>query len=209
MKLARRLYRVSDEGMIAGVSAGLAEYLGIPTIVVRIIFVLLALAAVGIPLYFLLWMVTPKDPAEGYAGRRIGRGILFGLFIGISLLAGMGLFAVHAPVAPVVMPFVLGLGAGLFFLRRARQMDVLPEEVLPAKEYPQPEMPRHPAPRDEAKIAGVCLHVANLIGLDPVIVRVLAIIFTPITFPLLPIAYAIAAFAGFRIRGQIQGPSGR
>ena len=209
MKLARRLYRISDEGKIAGVSAGLAEYLGIPVTVVRILFVVLAFAAVGIPLYFLFWMLTPRDPAEGYLDRSRGRGLLFGLFIGVCLLVGMGLFAAHAPVISTALPFVLGLGAGFFFLNRARRMDVEPTEVLPGKDYPQPEIPRHPAPRDEAKIAGVCLHVANLIGIDPVIVRVLAIIFTPITFPLLPIAYAIAASIGFRIRGQVQGPSSR
>jgi len=58
--------------MIGGVAGGLGEYFGIDPVIVRIIFVLLALATgTGVLLYVILWVVMPEAPAEmtadGYA----------------------------------------------------------------------------------------------------------------------------------------------
>ncbi len=58
----KKLTRVEEGRMIAGVCAGLARYLGIDATVVRIIFVLLALfAAGGVLLYLILWLIMPMD----------------------------------------------------------------------------------------------------------------------------------------------------
>ncbi len=59
----KRLTRVEDGRMIAGVCAGLAKYLGVDATVVRLIFVLLALfAAGGVLLYLILWLIMPMEP---------------------------------------------------------------------------------------------------------------------------------------------------
>jgi phage shock protein C len=48
--------------MVAGVCAGVAEYFGIDPVIVRIIFVLLALAGgPGFLLYIILWIVMPES----------------------------------------------------------------------------------------------------------------------------------------------------
>ena len=61
----RRLYRSRRDRMIAGVAGGLGEYLGIDPVIVRIIFILLALATgTGVLLYVILWVVMPEAPAE-------------------------------------------------------------------------------------------------------------------------------------------------
>lgn len=58
----KRLTRVEDGRMIAGVCAGLANYLGVDATVVRLIFVLLALfAAGGVLLYLILWLIMPLE----------------------------------------------------------------------------------------------------------------------------------------------------
>lgn len=60
MYKTRRLER--PNGMIAGVCAGIANRYGIPTFLVRILF-LLALAPGGVPgvlLYLALWVLIPK-----------------------------------------------------------------------------------------------------------------------------------------------------
>ena len=58
----KRLTRVEEGRMIAGVCAGLARYLGIDPTVVRLIFVLLALfAAGGVLLYLVLWLIMPME----------------------------------------------------------------------------------------------------------------------------------------------------
>lgn len=58
----KRLTRVEDGRMIAGVCAGLANYLGVDATVVRLVFVLLALfAAGGVLLYLILWLIMPME----------------------------------------------------------------------------------------------------------------------------------------------------
>ena len=61
----KQLTRSTSNRMIAGVCAGLGEYLGIDPTIVRLLFVLLAFMSAGIPvvlIYFILWMVVPRNP---------------------------------------------------------------------------------------------------------------------------------------------------
>ena len=58
---AKRLYRSENDKVIGGVCAGVAHYFGIDTILVRIIFVILAFAGAGILAYFILWIAVPSS----------------------------------------------------------------------------------------------------------------------------------------------------
>lgn len=62
----KRLYRDTDNGTIAGICSGLAAYLNIDPVIVRIIFVLFGFMGFGIGLYIILWIVVPnaKTPTE-------------------------------------------------------------------------------------------------------------------------------------------------
>ena len=61
MEEKKRLTR-SDDQMIGGVCAGLAEYLDIDPTIVRIVWVLMVLfAGFGILLYVILWLIMPKQ----------------------------------------------------------------------------------------------------------------------------------------------------
>jgi len=52
--------------MIAGVCAGLGDYLQIDPTIVRIIFIALVFAGLGgVVVYFILWIVTPEEPLPG------------------------------------------------------------------------------------------------------------------------------------------------
>lgn len=66
----RRLYRSRDDRMISGVCAGLAEYLGLPTALVRLAFVVLALPGVVhmVIIYALLAFLVPEAPYKRVAG---------------------------------------------------------------------------------------------------------------------------------------------
>ena len=58
----KRLMRSTSERMIAGVSGGLASYFNMDPTLVRLIFVLLALAGgPGILIYLILWVVMPEE----------------------------------------------------------------------------------------------------------------------------------------------------
>ena len=63
----KRLYRDTQNGLIAGVASGLAAYTGIDVLLIRILFVVLAFASgAGILLYILIWLLAPdaKTPSE-------------------------------------------------------------------------------------------------------------------------------------------------
>lgn len=60
-----RLYRSTTNKIVAGVCGGLAEHFDFDPTLVRLIFVLLVFAqGLGILLYLILWMVTPRKIAE-------------------------------------------------------------------------------------------------------------------------------------------------
>lgn len=60
--MKKKLHRSNDR-MIAGVCAGLAEHLGIDITLARVGYVLLSILSAGFPgtlLYIILWLVMPK-----------------------------------------------------------------------------------------------------------------------------------------------------
>jgi phage shock protein C len=58
----RRLYRMKQNAVIAGVSAGLAEYFNIDPAIVRLIFVLATIfGGSGIIVYIILWIILPQE----------------------------------------------------------------------------------------------------------------------------------------------------
>ncbi len=61
-KVAKKLYRDQDSRIFGGVASGLAAYFGLPIILARILFIILAFASFGIAviIYMILWIVTPK-----------------------------------------------------------------------------------------------------------------------------------------------------
>jgi phage shock protein C len=59
----RKLYRSNSDKMIAGVCAGLADYVNIDPTVMRLIFVILfLLGGNGLLLYVILWILMPEQP---------------------------------------------------------------------------------------------------------------------------------------------------
>jgi phage shock protein C len=63
MESRSKLYRSRTDTMIGGVCGGLARYIGVDSTLVRIFFVLLALAGngFGVFIYFLLWIIVPLE----------------------------------------------------------------------------------------------------------------------------------------------------
>lgn len=65
MSEQKRLYRSRDDQMIAGVCAGLAEYLDVDPVLVRLAMVLFTLAGgSGIIIYVIAWIIMPERPEE-------------------------------------------------------------------------------------------------------------------------------------------------
>ena len=59
----KRLYRSLTDRKFAGVAGGLAEYLNMDPLLIRLIFVVLTISAgAGVPIYIVHWIVTPEQP---------------------------------------------------------------------------------------------------------------------------------------------------
>lgn len=129
-----RLMRSETDRMIAGVCGGLAAYLGVDPVLVRLAFVILLLASgIGLAIYVILWVVMPTpgrvqpeirlldemetgDPSAlktrfspaATVGVLL---ILFGAFFLLSQIGGLPGY---------IWPIIL-IAAGLYYLiRRAR-----------------------------------------------------------------------------------------
>jgi phage shock protein PspC (stress-responsive transcriptional regulator) len=69
---AQPLTRSREHRMIAGVAGGLGQYLGIDPVVVRVLFVVLAVAGgSGVVLYGLGWLLIPEEGSERSVGAQL------------------------------------------------------------------------------------------------------------------------------------------
>ena len=67
----RRLYRCRDNGCLAGVAGGMAEYFDLdPTLVRMLWFVSIFFGGLGLLLYIGMAIIVPLEPALGRGGRR-------------------------------------------------------------------------------------------------------------------------------------------
>jgi phage shock protein C len=129
-----RLMRSETDRMLAGVCGGIAAYLGVDPVLVRLGFVVLLLASgIGIPIYLILWLIMPTESQAAPEIRLVNEEsyedpsnfkarfspaatvgvvlILFGVFFLWSQIGGMPGY---------IWPLIL-IGAGIFYLiRRTR-----------------------------------------------------------------------------------------
>lgn len=66
---SKRLVRSTTDRQIAGVAAGLADYLGLDVSLVRILWVVAVLfGGFGLLAYIVLWIALPEGPTDGTSG---------------------------------------------------------------------------------------------------------------------------------------------
>lgn len=129
-----RLVRSETDKMLAGVCGGLATYLNIDSVFVRLAFVVLGLASgIGLPIYLVLWIVMPAasaaevigedvytDPSSLKSGNAVAANpggtigiilVVLGLFFLLNQLGWMNHF---------FWPLILILGGVYFIIRRNR-----------------------------------------------------------------------------------------
>lgn len=70
MSEQKRLVRSASDRMLAGVSAGIADYLNVDPVLIRLAFVALTLmGGHGILIYILMWIVMPTADAPEAASK--------------------------------------------------------------------------------------------------------------------------------------------
>ena len=60
----KKLYRNSQNRIIAGVCAGLAEYLNIDPTIVRVIWALVSISGAGLLAYLICALIIPEKPSN-------------------------------------------------------------------------------------------------------------------------------------------------
>src|SRR4051794_12679516 len=121
---APRLERPREGRMIAGVSAGIARHLNIDPTLVRLAFIVVAVAGgVGLAAYFAAFLLIPEEGDDDPPIRRLGShraATIAG--VGLLVVAGLStidLFDGHGVAHGVIWACVLA-GAGGFLLLRAQ-----------------------------------------------------------------------------------------
>jgi phage shock protein PspC (stress-responsive transcriptional regulator) len=120
----RRLLRSSDDRMVWGVAGGLAEHLGVNSILVRAGFVIATLfSGLGLLAYLVLAVALPEDdgsgnPVEEPISARLGRVLLVTILVAAGLAVAAGLVAASAWVTAtghgtVVAGVVIALGVAV------------------------------------------------------------------------------------------------
>jgi phage shock protein C len=118
-----RLLRSREDRVIGGVAGGLAHYLSIDPVLVRLVFVVLAVfGGGGILAYVVAWIVIPEAPVDGPAPvPRAGSNTP--VFVGLALVALGGLLLADQLVPlfswRYVGPVLLIAFGGLLLARKA------------------------------------------------------------------------------------------
>jgi phage shock protein C len=70
--MTKKLYRSTEDRMIAGVCGGIAEYFDIDPILVRVLAVILLLPGgfPGLLPYIVLWIAVPEKPAKAKSAKK-------------------------------------------------------------------------------------------------------------------------------------------
>ena len=107
----QRLYRNADDKIIAGVCSGLANYLGIDPVIMRIVFVVFI--GVLFWVYILLWIVVPSKSVEANITKRLYRSadqrVIGGVAGGIAAYFNID---VWIPRLIFALPFIIGIISG-------------------------------------------------------------------------------------------------
>jgi phage shock protein PspC (stress-responsive transcriptional regulator) len=108
-----RLYRNADDKLLGGVCSGLANYLGIDPVVVRILFVLFFGALFWV--YIILWIIVPSQSAQSNITKRLYRSaddkVIGGVCGGLATYFSISTWI---PRLIFALPFIIGLISGPF-----------------------------------------------------------------------------------------------
>ena len=196
----RRVTRSRNDRVFAGVCGGLAAYLGLDAVLVRVIYVALTLLSwgMGVVLYLLAWIIVPLQ-AEGEPQLAVDRGQpaqrdtrriagIFLLVIGLLALlsTAFGWFHVFSNVRIAGPVILLAVGVALLLWRRdpdvpSNQNPPLATSPVEKPAIDSPSAYRGSVPRrlmrleQGKKLAGVCTGLGDYLNIDVTIIRLLFI----------------------------------
>ncbi len=167
----KKLYRSTDQKVIAGVAGGIAQYTGIHPLVVRLLFIALVIAGgSGVLLYSLLWFAVPKSPDitlrfdDGEPGEDhpAGRFMAF-----LKATAAALLFATLVSWytdGSFFMPFAVSIAIGFYYFSRSTESEGIGERLGLYRSA------------NDKKIFGVFGGLADRYAIDATVLRVIGVV---------------------------------
>ena len=209
METSKKLYKSRRDKMIDGVCAGLAEYFGVNTALVRILFVVFGFfGGSGIIAYITAMILVPANPEHASVThltdeqenelkeqKNINHNIFWGIVLilvgGVMFLDELDLFEFrwfwhHFPW-DFLFPAMLILAGLILIISRS------PFKVFENKIRQMGESSQFRRKSSEKKIWGVCAGIAEYSHTDVSIIRILWVVLTFLTFPLGALAYVLIA----------------
>ena len=211
----KKLYRSTQQRVIAGVCGGLAEYFGVDVVVVRLAWALFTLmGGAGIVLYVICWIIVPdginqqaasaKPPKSGYGAIVLG---IFLVIVGLSLIIGWsGSVAFGFPFTIIFAPIMSGLLSGILILiglglllgwllsRSRNAVDTASDNSASTDARIPGQTKRLYRARDFRVLAGICGGLGKYLNLDPTIVRILCILFAVASLGTALLIYVVMIF---------------
>lgn len=204
-----KLYKSRHDKMIDGVCGGLAEYFGLSSALVRILFVLFGICGgTGIIAYITAMILVPANPdhspASGLSDEEAYRiqnrkNVNYSLFWGIVLMIfGTVLFLDELRVFEfrwfwkhyawdLFFPSAL-IAVGLFLILSRTKLVSFEHKIRQSGASSEFKRNSH-----DKKIWGVCSGLANYTGMDVSIIRIGWVVLTFLTFPIGIFAYLLIA----------------
>lgn len=194
----KRLYRSKSERMLGGVCGGVAKYLNVDPVVIRIVWALAFLAGgTGFVAYIVGWFIIPEDPNEEEAPKKKETKTDSSMIWGLALIAIGGLLLVnhldwfsffpywswnpwgfHNFDAGMILPILL-IGVGAFYIFSLSKKDKEISDAQTEKSKGGFSMEKRLTRSVSKKmIAGVCGGIAKYFNVDPSIVRIVSAVLT-------------------------------
>lgn len=208
-EMPRKLYKSRHDKMIDGVCGGLAEYFGMSSALVRVLFILFGFfGGTGIIAYITAMILVPANPDHSSTHNlseqetydiQNKKNVNYSLFWGIILiLLGGVLFLDVINVFEfrrfwrhfdwdVVVPITL-IAVGLFLIVSRSKLKTFENSLKEAGASSDFRRNSH-----DKKIWGVCSGLANYTSIDVSIIRILWVVLTFMTFPIGILAYVLIA----------------
>lgn len=182
----KQLFRAKNDRMISGVCGGLAQYFGIDSAIVRIVWVVMIfLGGVGAIMYLAALIIVPENPDEvidpSKPQKKADKNLFWGallIIIGLLLLLRQFGFMYHFDFfyfnwKSVWALILIGLGIFMLFNMNSRREG---QEQDHNKKSAENTIYRS---RSDRKIAGVCSGLAAYLNID---VNLLRLAFVLLTF---------------------------
>lgn len=208
-EIPHKLYKSRHDKMIDGVCGGLAEYFGMSSALVRVLFVLFGFfGGTGIVAYITAMILVPANPDHSAAHNlseqethdiQNKRNVNYSLFWGIILILLGGLLFLDVLNIfefrrfwrhfdwDFVVPVAL-IAVGIFLIASRSKLRTFEADLKEAGASSEFKRNSH-----DKKIWGVCSGLANYSRMDVSIIRILWVVLTFLTFPIGILAYLLIA----------------